>query len=670
MGALRSEHLISAAVAILVASTTLWYGGFPPEATAAISVAAWWAIALGVAAGIIPFGRLPKAALAAFILLLTLTLLSALSIGWASDAGRAFVKTVQISCALGIFLLALLTTKPGSARAWVTGIAFGLSFIALVGLASRFFPHLGDDIELAKSLFGSAGRLSWPLGYWNALGTCAAVATIAAVWFGGLARSKSWRAISCAMVAPFALTIYLTSSRGAVIGVVVALIVLLAMEPKRDRMLLSLAVSLPASVILVLLASQFDDLIHAAGTSTSEKQGLALMAATLVLTGVTLLVRRRLDDRFNAVAFGRPPLWAWIAMGGVVVIGLVLINPIETVDTFTSTPDVTATKVDGSNNATSHLFSAGGNGRWQYWTSAFDAFKTEPVLGIGAGGFLPYFAEHRESFLLGKHTHSLPLQLLAELGIIGFLVGLGFALVVLFTASERWRSGSISRRLRPGSIGADTENTEPEEPPYLLIAPALAMLLVIGVSFLIDWTVEFPVIFGSALALVAVIVGPATRPDLPASRPVETTATNLAAVGAIVIAGAGIYLGAAGFGMTSKINASIDARGEGNYLQSLKYANDAADIAPFAAAPQIQRALTLEFSDRPALAKKAVIKAIDKAPNDSQAWLLKARVEFTLKQYEDAISSFGRAMELDPLNPLFEGKTCPSGCVPSEGLFR
>jgi len=667
MGALRSEHLISAAVAILIASTTLWYGGFPPEATAAMSVAAWWAIALGVAAGIIPFGRLPKAAITAFVLLLTLTLLSALSIGWASDAGRAFVKTIQLSCALGIFLLVLLTSKPGSARAWVVGVAWGLGFIALVGLVSRFFPNLGDDVELAKTLYGSAGRLSWPLGYWNALGTCAAVAVIAAAWFGGLAGSRPWRSFSCAMVAPFALTVYLTSSRGAVIGVALALILLAIFEPKRERFLLSVATALPGSIILVLIASRLDDLVHAAGTSTSETQGLILLASTLVLTGATFVLRSRLDGRIDAIRFGRPPVWAWVAAGVIVVLGVIAFNPVDKIDSFTSTPEPAKIGVESDNSTTSHLLSSGGNGRWQYWTAAFDAFESKPITGIGAGGFMQYFAENRDAFLLGKHTHSLPLQLLAELGIIGFLLGLGFVVVVIFTGTERWRSGSISVRLRPDS---GPPNPDGPDPAYLMMVPAAAMLLVIGVSFAIDWTAEFPVIFGAALVLAAVIVGPATRPDLPGSKPVETTWTNIAAVAGILIAGAGIWLGAAGFGMSSKINASIDARDEGDYAQSLKYANDAVDIAPFAAAPYVQKALALEFDNRPVLAKKAIVKAISKAPDDSVNWLIKARIQFQLEEYRQVVTSLSKAKELDPLNPFFEGKSCPSGCGPADDLFR
>jgi O-antigen ligase len=71
--------------------------------------------------------------------------------------------------------------------------------------------------------------------------------------------------------------------------------------------------------------------------------------------------------------------------------------------------------------------------RYAYWRVAMRAFGDEPIRGVGAGGWSVYWLRYRPFGEFAQDAHSLPLQTLAELGLVGaallatFLGGLGLA---------------------------------------------------------------------------------------------------------------------------------------------------------------------------------------------------------------------------------------------------
>ena len=72
--------------------------------------------------------------------------------------------------------------------------------------------------------------------------------------------------------------------------------------------------------------------------------------------------------------------------------------------------------------ASDRLDSASGNGRYQWWTSAVDAFETAPVLGIGSGTFEFWWARNATIPSSLVDAHSLYFETLGELGLIGLLL--------------------------------------------------------------------------------------------------------------------------------------------------------------------------------------------------------------------------------------------------------
>ena len=81
------------------------------------------------------------------------------------------------------------------------------------------------------------------------------------------------------------------------------------------------------------------------------------------------------------------------------------------------------------------LFSASGNGRSDYWRVALNEFDSEPFHGVGAGNYDPDYYRLRRTTDAIEQPHSLELQTLAELGLVGlalllaFLGGVGWAAV-------------------------------------------------------------------------------------------------------------------------------------------------------------------------------------------------------------------------------------------------
>ena len=96
----------------------------------------------------------------------------------------------------------------------------------------------------------------------------------------------------------------------------------------------------------------------------------------------------------------------------------------------------------------------GRGNRYDYWRVALDEFSSEPFHGVGAGGYDPGYYLHRRTTEAIQQPHSLELQTLAELGIVGGLLLLAFLAAVAPGSSVRCgappRAGSRARsRSRP-----------------------------------------------------------------------------------------------------------------------------------------------------------------------------------------------------------------------------
>jgi hypothetical protein len=302
-------HILPASVALIFLILALDYGGFPADATAAVAIGAWWILVVGLVFGLLPSERIGRAAVAATLLLLGLAVLTAASIGWAPDQGRAFTKAVQLASLVGIFVLVLVSSRKGSARQWAGGIVAGLFLVVLLAALGRFFPGLSDDTQLTKDLFGTAGRLSWPLGYWNAMGGLSAMAAVGLIWFSANGLSRGVRSASLAGIPVAVLVLFLTSSRGGFVALAAGALLAIALGPNTRVMAGGFAVGLAGGMLLSFLANRMPALLKAEDVPQAGTDGLVLLGATVGVVLLIGLARYLLDDRIQRIGPLKPRIW-------------------------------------------------------------------------------------------------------------------------------------------------------------------------------------------------------------------------------------------------------------------------------------------------------------------------------------------------------------------------
>ena len=84
-----------------------------------------------------------------------------------------------------------------------------------------------------------------------------------------------------------------------------------------------------------------------------------------------------------------------------------------------------------------HLLSGQGSGRWQFWTAAVDEWRHHPLRGLGAGSFEQWWSEHASFTYFVRDAHSLYVETLGELGLVGFVLVIALVLLALVEGARR-----------------------------------------------------------------------------------------------------------------------------------------------------------------------------------------------------------------------------------------
>jgi hypothetical protein len=625
-----NEHLTTAIVAVLFVAAALLNGAYSSEARAAIAIFAWATLIAGIAFGLFPRDRLPTAALISGAMLAGLAVLGGISVLWASDAGAALEEAVRTAGYLGIFGLVVCTSLRGEAQPWLHGLAIGIVAVGLVALLSRLIPGLpGGDEELAQFLPNAQGRLSHPIGYWNALAAVSAVGVVLVTWLGVAARSAPLRALSVAAIPMLGLTMYLTSSRGGVLALAVGLAALVAIGPRRPALLGGFALGGIGAAVAILVARTQPALLDGLTNSDAKEQGAETLVALILISAAVGLARVGLDgplERFRA-----SPGAARATLVGVAVIATVAIvvsDPPERFRQFKEVPE--AEGGQPGDFIASHLASGGGSGRWQFWGVAIDAFQAEPLHGIGAGAYLDFWNEHAPISRVTGDAHSLYLEQLGELGPLGLLLVLGFVLTGP-VASLRRRTASVR-----------SERT-----------PAVAVAAAGATSAGIEWTWEVPAAFALVVVAIALLAGPALGPPPADSDRLDRPKLQGWGVAASALGAIAIVLAAAILLSERRIAESQEAASDGDLEKAAEEARSAIALRPWASEPRLQLALVQESAgDLDAAAARAK-EASDRAENDSQIWLVRARIATEQGRIEEAEAQLEEARRLNPRGPFF-----------------
>jgi hypothetical protein len=424
---------------------------------------------------------------------------------------------------------------------------------------------------------------------------------------------------------------YLASSRGAALTAGVAVVAYVALSGSRWACAGAAAVlGLAGSAVAVALTTSEPSLVNAPfdGARPLRFAGVLLIC---VITGVAFAV-------LNIAVLGwwEPGRRTALAVTvGLVVVALAALTAVDArarFDAFKASP-VTPGAAPGS--LRSHFLSSGSSGRWQLWTSALDEFRSAPLAGRGAGSYESWWAEHGSLPIFVRNAHSLYLETLAELGVVGLLLlagfllgGLGLALRMVIRTTPRFR--------------------------YQPAAPA-AVVAGMAVAAGLDWIWQLPAIGVVAVACVALLAGAAAEgTDEPVDGP-RPTAWRTVAIATGVVMVPLVLVAAVDAATQLRLRESERAAARNDGAAAIAEAQAARALEPWSAAPALRVALAEERFGSLPIARAAIDEAVRKDAADWRLRLIAARLQAKVGDIEAASRSLDAARSLNPRSPLFAG---------------
>jgi hypothetical protein len=469
-GRVRSAALGAALAALLAGPTVLAFasGGYFPEPRAWMGLVAWILVVIGLLAcpSALPRGRAAWLTLGALALFAGWTLLSTT---WAPIAGTAYHAGQLVFAYLGVLLAVTVVVRGlGAQQAVEPALAAGALVVICYGISERLLP---GALHFARS-FTSGGRLEQPLTYWNAMGELAAIALVLSARIAGDRTRPGWmRAVAAAGAAPLGMGLYLSFSRGALFAFAAGLVALIVLSPRREQ-LEAIAVVLVVAALSAIAAAPFRGVTSLAGSlGDRETQGAVALAALSVIAVAAAAAQWLLTVRGRSSALGLPGR-APLVTFAVICCGLALAIVIGSKES-SAAPTLA--------NGASRLTSLSSN-RYAYWGVAMRGFESEPVRGLGAGGWAVEWLRYRKINTFAQDAHSLPLQTLAELGVVGL------ALLVAFF-------GGV------GLVARSAHRTAPA-----LAAGPIAGLVAYAVHSPLDWDWQMPAVTLLAMILAGMLL--------------------------------------------------------------------------------------------------------------------------------------------------------------------
>lgn len=477
-------------------------GYFPPSYLTA------GAVAFGVLAVLLmvrpPHYAISTQALIALGALGALAVWTGLSSRWSTAPDSALEDMQRTLMYVGLFGLALMAAGSGRmARHLVWAVLAATLIIVGAGLISRFYPDvLATQVGEGEGL--AAYRLGYPLAYWNVYGALAAFGAVLALGLAADPRSAvPLRSLAAGSSVLFAVGMYLSFSRGAWLAMVVGLVALVALGAHRGTVLLTSLIVVPATISAIVRVHSYgalvDDPANGAGQLAAGHEfgpqllilvGLVVAAQAVIGAGQT---SANLMQALRRVF--RPLILGAVAIVVLLVIGVYTVKTsvIEghSAKTLQSADHWVSRQWKDFLRPTT--FSEGGGARLtsskgtrsELYRIAIDGFEARPLIGDGAGAYEYRFMRQRDVPEKVRNAHSLYLETLGGLGLVGAV------LLVLFIGSIV--VAAVRARLRPGGLARSQS------------AAAGAACAVWIAHAWVDWDWQMPAFTGMALILAATL---------------------------------------------------------------------------------------------------------------------------------------------------------------------
>ena len=604
----------------------------------------WAALALGFAFGVLPRGRIVRLDLLPLAAAAALVLLTLLSLVWSPSSERTFEELSRLLLLVGVVALPVFSLNRHTWRSAAGGIATAAVAIAAFAVATRLAPGPLPADDVAAAL--GSDRLSYPLDYWNGVAAWGAIAASMALAYSAHLERIWVRCISLGAVPVAVACVYLTYSRAGAIGLAVGAISVLALSRNRWTAAAHGLVAAVGALVVILVIRGEPAIVAGTGGQGGPAVAASLVAAALVCGAVALITALVGLDRARV----RRPMarrWAVVGIAAAVFVGLVAGGGgalSRAWDEFRGQSTVAV----GEDDPAQRLTAAGGT-RQDVWEGALDAFSSEPLGGIGPGTFEYYWSAHATVPEFMRDAHSLYLEQLAELGLPGLLLLLGFV------------GGGLALAIR-ARIGM----RRPAE-----LAAAVAMCsgaIVFCVHAGVDWLWELTAVAGLGLAAIGIML-PA-RSERDSRRRLAIPLRALAVAACVAAALTQIP----GLASTARVREAAGELATGRTSEARQLDDDAVAAQPWAATPYASRAAAATRAGDLEAAVSDLRSAIDREPTNWRLWLALAQVQIADGDEADARQSFeslrrlsvgpavpydsARLLALDPATALATKRGC------------
>jgi UDP-GlcNAc:undecaprenyl-phosphate GlcNAc-1-phosphate transferase len=607
--------------------------GLSPAFFGFYTLSVWGPIALFLLAGLLglviarPAAPRP-AALVAIGGLVSLWLWSLLSVGWSESADQALLESNRWLLYAAMFAVLVLLLRDDRLSTLLVGSATLAVVLFGLYLCVRLLAPGSEELFLGQ-------RLNDPLGYVNGQ----AGYLLLGIWpLVALAERTRAHAVSGLAVGAAILLVGLSllgQTRAVVPAVIVSAIVLVALLPGRHaRMWVLVAIAAGAAIAAGPL---FDVYVSGSGPDAPDpetvRSGITVLLIVAVLGGAAWACARWLCSRAAdqsprvlrlSSGVGLAAIAAVLVVGGLITVG----DPVDKVR-----DEVRAFKTLDPGSKGESRFTSGAGFRYDYWRVAVTQIEDEFVKGVGAGNYdRTYFRERRTREDI-RQAHSLPLQTLGELGVVGGLALLLFVGGVL---------AGLARRVRVGREGGRDLG---------LAVAGGGMFLVWLVHTSVDWLHLIPGVTGIALCGAAVLVAPWGRTQPEEGR--SALRVGVIAGCALVVLGGAILVGRVTLAERYRSDAQdivqSDPDGALGKVQDSLALNDEALSAYYTQAAAFARK-----NDYPR-ARASLAEAVRREPHDFVTWGLLGDLALRRGDLAQARRDYGRASRLNPLNEGLEG---------------
>jgi len=464
---------VQAGLLLLPVVLAFFSGAFFEGARLIAAICAWALLALAALA--VPGLPLPgaKHARAALVALAGLAAWTWIAASWSSSPAGA---DQELELAL-LYLPALAAgaiawSDRRAARMVEPALAAGALIVIGYGLSGRLLPGVVHLHATARA----GGRLEQPMTYWNATGALAAIGLVLCARLAGdVTRPRVLRIAAAAAAAPLGMGAYLSFSRGAIACLLAGLAALVAFDRSRAQLRAAL-IALGAGALAGAAAAPFGA-VRALHPGHATAEGLAVLALLAVIAAGAALLQARAGERRSPLRLRAAPVVA-------VVVALALLPYAAVILAERGGPSR-----DAAFGATNARLSDVGTHRLSYWRVAVDVAADHPIAGAGPGAFAVEWLRRRTIDERVRNAHSLELQTLADLGLVGLALLAG---VLAATALAARRVLGADRALAAGPAAA-----------------ALTWALHAG----LDWDWEMPAVTLVAVALAGLLLCRAGAPD-------------------------------------------------------------------------------------------------------------------------------------------------------------